>query len=111
MTTWYDVTRSIREMVREDYANNGFEDINDDDAMQEYADEWAGSAPEVIYYHRARELWADSATVQGYEGEAWDIEVGDSRSVDAIISACVLFAMRDEIMDAVRELREELASV
>lgn len=109
MATWYDVTREISAMVREDYENDGFSDIHNDDDMQEYAHEWADGSQNVIYYHRARELWADSATVQGYESDAWDL-MGDEKDIDKVIALCVYLAMRDEIMSAVQELREEVTA-
>lgn len=107
LANWYDVTRNVREIVRQDYESGNFEDINDTDAMDEYAHEWADGDAVVIYYHHTRALWLDSAIVRGYEDEAREIS-GDGTTVDAVITACVYLALRQEIIDAIDELRQEI---
>lgn len=106
LVTWYEVTQNVRAMLRADYLG-GHIDLDDDDAMEEYAHEWADADDVVIYYRHNRALWLDSAIVRGYEDETDGITADGS--VDRVIMACVYLALRAEIMNAVEELREEIA--
>ena len=108
IANWYDVAQNVREMVRQDYESGNFEDINDDDAMHEYAHEWADGDAVVIYYRHTRALWLDSAIVRGYEDEAQEITGGVNSTVDNVITTCVYLALKQEIMDAIDELRQEI---
>jgi len=108
LATWYDVTNNVRALLRRDYDSGSIEDLDDNDALADYAHEWAGGDAVVIYYHHSRALWLDSAIVRGFEDEA--DELGNkSADIDAKITACVYLALHAEIMDAIEELRQELA--
>jgi hypothetical protein len=108
MNTWNQIIEEIPEILRFDASNNNL-DLEDDSTWSEYAHEWADGAQEVIYYHRARDLWMTEAEIQDYESDAREIW-GASATIDEMISACVYLALCDRIMAALQDARSESAA-
>ena len=80
--------------------------LKTEDGIYEYAHETADSSEYVIYYGWQRELWADSADIRDYEGDAID---AGCYEVASIQQYCVYMAISDTIVETLTELLEEAA--
>lgn len=108
--TWWQIVSELPDMIKIDI-ENGHLDIGDDEAVEVYAHEWADGSEYVIYTHHAMRLWCESNDVSDYEDEAWDLLDPDRttvHSVSMIMSSCVFLALRQAIIEACEELRNEL---
>jgi len=101
--SWDEIVREIPEFIKSDMAN-GTLDLSDRDNWDEYAHEWADSSEYVIYYHHSRRLWAESSHIQEWESEAQEIA---GPAIDDLITACVYFALRYEIVQAIEQIAGE----
>lgn len=106
--SWWQIVDELPDIIRTDI-ENGDLNLADDDATAEYAWQWADGSQYVIYTHHAMRLWCESDEVSDYEDEAWDL-VGSSKdhSVVAVMSTCVYLALRQAIIEACEEIRNEL---
>lgn len=101
--TWYAVANEIDDTVRQDVAD-GTVDLDDEEACDTYAWEYADGTQYVIYTHMSRTLWADGLP-DWAEDEAKDC--GPYEDPDGWITAAVFFAIRGTIMQRLDEIRDE----
>lgn len=110
LKSWSQIVDELPDMIRTDIEHGNL-DIGDDEAVQEYAHEWADGSQYAIYTHHAMRLWFANDDVSDYEDEAWELLEPDrttGHSVSMIMSACVYLALRQAIIEACEELRNEL---
>lgn len=96
--SWRDVCESIDVIVADDVAS-GVLDPTNDDAVDEYAHEWADGCEWVIYYAQSRALWADPA-MPDFDDAADDM-CGPGVGVQDRVTAAVFLAVRDRILSSV----------
>ena len=104
--TWVQIVAAIPGQVRDDIAEGNLDPSNDD-AVADYAAEWADGSAYVIYYHHAARLFMDGDVVSAYEADAWDAGAGADLSVWPIMSRCVYLALTDAVAAAVADVVAE----
>jgi hypothetical protein len=104
--TWAQIVAAIPGQVRDDIAEGSL-DPSDDDAVAEYASEWADGSQYVIYHHHAARLFMDGDAVSDFEAEAWDAGAGAELSVLSIMSTCVYLALSAAVVAAVADVVAE----
>lgn len=98
LTKWHDVKMNVTEIVLAERETWETVDAGD------YAHEFADSYDAVIYYYKARELWADSSEVREYEETALEcIDIDATVCIDQILCAVVYWAVRDLVLTVISE--------
>lgn len=103
-TNWYMVRREYQDRARIEWEDGEID--KSEDGRFTYACETADSSQYVIYYHYQRELWADSADIRDYEGDAISIGLYE---VARVQQYCVMMALQDAIRETLDELWNEEA--
>lgn len=98
--TWREAWRDAREAAAEAWAYHVSE--GEPGYASDLAHEYADGDADVIYTHRAREVWMDASEVQAYEEEADGFAPG--AWIDRRITLCVYLAIRAAFAEAYEEL-------
>jgi len=88
----------VRESVRA-WAREAYDEQPDHDAPEDLAHEHIDGCSYVIYYYKARKLWANYSEVQEYEEEIKEY-VSDEASIDERIACCVYLWLREMWVEA-----------
>lgn len=107
--TWREAEADAHYAAADDFAHSVAQgdclDYGDDSAH-----EWADGCAWVIYTHRSRCLWMDSAEVRDAEQHLDDFHapygVDQHMDIDARMALCVYFALRSAYVEKWDELRE-----
>lgn len=102
MAKWFEIVREIDEIVTAD-CEDGTLDWRDDEAVDEYAWEYADGSTHVIYHFNSREAWVSGA--DQWEDEADDL--GPFDSIQGWITATVFCAIRATVLDAIDAYRKD----
>jgi hypothetical protein len=95
--------REVRDSIRS-WAREAYDDQPDHRDPEDLAHEQIDGCEYVIYYHKARTLWANYSEVQEYEQEANEY-VSDEADIDQRIAACVYLWLREMWLDAWRDYK------
>jgi len=95
--------REVRDNVRA-WAREDYNEQPDHPAPEDLAHETIDGCEYVIYYHKARTLWANYSEVQEYEEEANEYVSSDD-DIDKRIACCVYLWLREMWLDAWQEYK------